>query len=416
MNIPAGSPLEVSLMFDRTAGAGTVARLALADRRVQLEWAPDVIRTGLRISPIQYPSEAGLQGARGDAFEGLHGFLADSLPEGWGYHLMRRRLRELGIRIEELDVLSRLALVGDEGRGALVYSPSCAPDADVQALDLDALAAASRAVLEGSEAELADTLAKLAGPSGGARPKVHVGFDGQGRISVSPSETAEGHDAWIVKFAALNDPLDMGSMEAAYAVMAKTAGVTMSEHRLLPAKTGPGYFAARRFDRPARGRRLHMVSLAGAIEAPPSLPQSYDTFLRATQAITRHAVDVQQAFRRMVFNVLACNRDDHTRQHAYLMDAAGDWRLAPAYDLTWSPGPGGEHYLDVAGEGRRPTREHVQRLGALHGLPPAAINRTIDEVAAATAQWDEVADSLGVTARSRAEVAVDLRRVRADFG
>nr|QQZ51606.1 HipA domain-containing protein [Phenylobacterium glaciei] len=101
---------------------------------------------------------------------------------------------------------------------------------------------------------------------------------------------------------------------------------------------------------PAPGRRLHMVSLSGAIEVRPSLLSSYDTFLRATHAITRHAEDVAAAYRRTVFNVLACNRDDHTRQHSFLMSERGDWRLAPAYDLTFSAGPGGEHYLDIEGK------------------------------------------------------------------
>lgn len=104
-----------------------------------------------------------------------------------------------------------------------------------------------------------------------------------------------------------------------------------------------------------------MISLAGAIEASPLLPSAgYDMFLRATHAITRHAEDVSEAFRRMVFNVLACNRDDHTRQHSYLMSRAGEWRLAPAYDLTFSLGPGGEHYMDIEGEGRNPTQAHVE--------------------------------------------------------
>jgi serine/threonine-protein kinase HipA len=128
-------------------------------------------------------------------------------------------------------------------------------------------------------------------------------------------------------------------------------------------------------------------------------------FLRATLAITRHAADVAAAFRRMVFNVLASNRDDHVRQHSYLMDAAGTWRLAPAYDLTYSAGPGGEHYLDVEGEGRRPTRTHVRALGKRHGFDKAAVDAIIDEVAAALAGWPRFADDAGVTQASKADIA-----------
>ena len=159
-----------------------------------------------------------------------------------------------------------------------------------------------------------------------------------------------------------------------------------------------------------------MVSLAGAVEAPtePGIV-SYDTFLRATQAITRRKPDVEAAFRRMVFNILASNRDDHTRQHAYLMDAGGDWRLAPAYDLTHAPGPGGEHYLDIGGEGRNPTRAHILRLGARHGLDGKAVTVVVEEVRAAVARWPVFGDAAGVTKASAEEIAGAHARVWAAF-
>jgi serine/threonine-protein kinase HipA len=197
--------------------------------------------------------------------------------------------------------------------------------------------------------------------------------------------------------------------------MAESAGLTLSAHRLLPAKSGPGYFATRRFDRPDGGGRLHMVSLAGAIEAPSDAPSSYDLFLRATRAITRRADDVAAAFRRMVFNVLACNRDDHTRQHAYLMDASGEWRLAPAFDLTYAPGPGGEHYLDIEGEGRRPTRAQITSLGKTHGLDARSIRAVIEDVTAAVADWPIQAKRASVSKDSTKMVDAALARVMADF-
>jgi serine/threonine-protein kinase HipA len=133
----------------------------------------------------------------------------------------------------------------------------------------------------------------------------------------------------------------------------------------------------------------------------------YDGFLRATMAITRHAGDLEQAFRRMVFNVLAHNRDDHARQHSYLMDPQGNWRLSPAYDLTFSNGPGGEHYLAVEGEGRAPTRAHVQALGRRHGLTDRVVAQIIDTVRAATASWPQFAGENEVRT-SAAEIAQRL--------
>jgi serine/threonine-protein kinase HipA len=328
---------------------------------------------------------------------------------------MHKRLAKLSIDIAALSPLERLALVGNHGRGALVFQPATTPADDIETLDLDALAKDATALLTGEESRLADTLAGLAGGSGGARPKVHVGFDGQGHISVGQGEVAAGHTAWIVKFPAPSDPADIGPIEEAYACMAEAAGLIVSAHRLLAAKSGPGYFATRRFDRPDDGGRLHMVSLAGAIEAPSDAPSSYDLFLRATRAITRRADDVAAVFRRMVFNILACNRDDHTRQHAYLMGPAGEWRLAPAFDLTYALGPGGEHYLDIEGEGRRPTRAQVMSLGKKHGLDTRRVAAVIAEVSAAVADWRTQAKKAGVSKDSVKMIGDAHARVMADF-
>jgi len=416
MKLAPGTPLAVALAFDPTEARVPVGRLALDAGLAQIEWSQAVIARKLAVAGLLYPPEAGLHGARGRSFDGLHGFLADSLPEGWGYLLMRKRLAKLGIDIAGLTSLERLALVGEHGRGALVFEPATTPPEDMASLDLDLLAEEATALLTGKEVNLADTLAGLAGGSGGARPKVHVGFDGRGGISVGDGEIAPGHAAWIVKFRAPEDPIDIGPIEQAYALMAKAAGLIMSEHRLIDAKRGPGYFATRRFDRPDGGGRLHMISLAGAIEAPSNIPStSYDMFLRATRSITRRADDVSAVFRRMVFNVLACNRDDHTRQHAYLMDQNGDWRLAPAYDLTYSPGPGGEHYMDIDGEGRRPTRAHIAALGERHRYSAKQVATVIDEVSGAVADWPKFAKEAGVSAASTKAIGDAHARVWADF-
>lgn len=398
MKLAPGTPLEVGLLLDEQRPPLPVGRVAIASGLAVLEWSPEAIAAGHCIDPYLYPAEPGLHAARGRAFEGLHGFLADSLPDAWGRLLMKRRLEKLGVRLEALSPVDRLALVGTGGRGALVYHPATTPHNDVGTIDLDALAEQSRALILGDEGALVEKLAQLGGASGGARPKVHIGFAPGGAISVGPGETPRDHEAWIVKFRAINDPPDIGAVEQAYAQMARAAGITVASSRLIAARDNPGYFATRRFDRPAPGQRLHMVSLAGAIEARPDMPSiDYDGFLRATLAITRHAGDVEEAFRRMVFNILAHNRDDHSRQHSYLMGSDAAWRLAPAYDLTFSAGPGNEHYLAVEGEGRSPTQQHVMALGKRHGLSDRAIGDIIALVRSAISDWPGLATELGVT-------------------
>lgn len=138
---------------------------------------------------LLYPPAPGLIEARGRAFDGLHGFLADSVPDAWGTLLMKRRVERLGTRWETLDPVDRLALVGEQGRGAPVFAPATTPPAEVDVLDLTVLAARSRSILLGEDASLSDTLAALGGASGGARPKVHIGFGPDGRISIDDGET-----------------------------------------------------------------------------------------------------------------------------------------------------------------------------------------------------------------------------------
>ena len=420
MKLAPGTPLAVGLLTDETVAPRSVGRLAIASELAQLEWSAEVIAKSLPIAPLHYPAEPGLHPARSRIFEGLHGFLSDCLPDAWGMLLLKRRLQRMGHRFEDLDAVDRLALVGSRGRGALVFQPETLGFEASCTIDLDALADESRQVLLGEETELEALLARLGGGSGGARPKVHVAIDADGKLSAGDELAAVGSKnagaEWIVKFAATNDPADIGPLEEAYARMARAAGIVMAETRLIPSANGPGHFATRRFDRPAPGKRLHMVSLGGALEASPHMPSvDYDGFLKATLAITYSMADVEQAFRRMVFNVLSRNRDDHVRQHAYLMDDQGNWRLAPAFDLTFSNGPGGEHYMAVLGEGRTITREHVEKLAKAHGISRKRVVSFIDDVRAALADWTAHARDAGVE-MSIATVSEGMARVIQQFG
>ena len=408
MKLAPGTPLDILLLTDEHAEPQHVGRLAMADGLAQLEWSADAIASGHALSPLHYPLETGLLAARTREFGGLHGFLADSLPDAWGALLLKRRLQKLGHRYEDLNPVDRLALVGSRGRGALTFHPATLDAGEgAGAIDLDLLADEARQVLLGEEGELDALLERLGGGSGGARPKVHVGIAADGGVYAGDELAGEGGTAateWIVKFPALTDPADIGPVEEAYARMARAAGIAMVETRLIPS-AGRAHFATRRFDRPTPGKRLHMVSLGGAVEASPHMPSlDYDGFLRAVLAITRDVRDVEQAFRRMVFNVLAHNRDDHVRQHAFLMDRKGVWSLAPAFDLTYSHGPGGEHYMAVMGEGRDITRVHVEALGERHGIAAKRTAAIVDNVRAALAGWQAHA----------AECGVDLSRVQID--
>jgi serine/threonine-protein kinase HipA len=326
-----------------------------------------------------------------------------------------------GQSFSALNPVDQLALVGRQGRGAFIFQPESLSVADsVNAIDLDALADETRAILLGEASIIDDMMARLGGGSGGARPKVHVSLYNDGRIGVGDQRPGEGARSaasqWIIKFPALSDPPDIGPVEEAYARMAQLAGIAMAETRLIPSANGPGHFATRRFDRPGENKRVHMISLGGAMEASPQMPSlDYDGFLKATLSITRDMRDVEQAFRRMVFNVLSHNRDDHVRQHAYLMDETGQWHLSPAFDLTFSNGPGGEHYMAVMGEGRAVTRAHVEALGRKHGLTAKRIDQIIGDVTQALQHWPAIAIDTGVGG-SFNEIERRLEAVSAAFG
>jgi serine/threonine-protein kinase HipA len=394
---------------DGTQAPLTCGRVAMAGQRAALEWTPTEIDRGSCLDPLRYPLTPGLIEARSDALGGLHGFLADSLPDAWGMRLLARRLRRDGVGLETLSCIQRLSLVGHHGRGALLYDP-CNEDmaedlVSERTADIDGLARAASLIMtstDTSESEQVTRLLELLGSgSGGARPKAHVDLNGE---------------AWIVKFPGPSDPVDIGPIEEVYLQMARTCGLEGMSSRLIASSQGPGWFATKRFDRTQGGGRIHMVSLCGALEAPSGITAiGYDTFLRATMAITRNVIDVEAVFLRMIFNILSCNRDDHSRQHAFLQDSKGDWCLAPAFDLTFSHGPGGEHELDIAGEARKPTGTHVLNLAKHHGVAPRKIEVMIDAVRSALTGWEHLAKQTGVSATSRTDIAATLAKIDRDF-
>ena len=312
--------LEVQL--DISGKNPVVGRLAWRDHRALFEFDTAFVERGLPLSPLRLPLAPGVQTAPREPFRGLFGVFADCLPGSYGRLLIDRRLRAMGRDPNALTPLDRLALVGERGFGALRFVPADTLEAGPPSFtDLDRLQTEALAVIAGQPSELLAVLQRLGGSAGGARPKAQIWLsEGSDRIETQPMS---GSDAWLVKFRAPSDPDDIGAIEAAYASMARAAGVEIAPYRLLPSRIGAGHFASRRFDRYASGP-LHRHSLAGLLEADPDgASVSYREFLRATQFLTRDIRAVEAAFRRMVFNVAAHNRDDHARNHAFLMNAAG---------------------------------------------------------------------------------------------
>lgn len=388
-----------------------VGRLAKTDRGALFQYDGAFPRSTHDISPLRLKEPPGSTVIEAPAtpFDGLHGVFDDSLPDGWGRLLMDRKLLEIGIHPRMVSNLDRLAWIGRRGMGALRYRPEHQGlvEEDKGGVDLDSLAAASRAVLAGSAEVVIDELLRVGGSPGGARPKALIGKSDEGQLIHGADDLPDGFSHWLVKFRAKEDLIDAGAIEYAYAFMAAAAGIDVPDVILLPSADSPGHFAIRRFDR-LGPRRTHMHTAAGLLNASHRWPSlTYEDLLRATMALTRDQRQVDQMFARMVFNVLAWNRDDHTKNHAFLMDDGGAWTVSPAYDLTFTPG--GEHALTIAGEGARPTEEHLRRAARSAGVRQEIVEDCLERTKSAIARWSEFAKTAGVSREGAAAIGKTLR-------
>lgn len=401
-------PVTVLNVFLDGRARRKVGRLAVQARRILFEYDPAFLASGLELSPFQLPARPGVKAGDPALFDGLFGVFNDSLPDGWGRLLLDRAVERAGIDRGDLTPLDRLAHVGRGGMGALSYEPDhSAKGREPIVLALDGIARDAATVLAGEEGPVIEGLLSLNGSSAGARPKVvaQVSAD-RTRIIHGPAELPAGYAHWMIKFPAQIDEADSGAVEYAYSLMARDAGLDMPETHLFTARR-KRYFGIHRFDRDG-DRRIHMSSLSGLLHADHRLPSlDYDSLLKATLLLTRDVTEAEKAFRLACFNVLAHNRDDHAKNVSFLLDeGTGQWRLAPAYDLTFSSGPGGEQSMMVMGEGRAPGPDHLIALAKKHDLRHGAA--ILDAVRAAIARWPAHADAAGVTRKTAQKIAARI--------
>ena len=326
-------------------GAPTrLGRLGLSAKgKVALEVeAPDLLQT---LSPfVMRPREHRvIYPAYGEeqfqAFHGLFGLFADSLPDSFGMEVVRRKL---GARDFATGPLEILAYLGEWGRGAIHYEPSLTASEGEELFDIGELFEQSIRVRDGEHLDLNDPISHAMGTAGGTRPKAFVVMREGGELRALRSMTAKlrpGESSWMVKFDCtghFSGRIDHETrIEAAYFDAALLAGIDVPEFQGLTVNDR-FHLATRRFDRAVGGSPLHVHTLWGLLQAPyGSELASYDSLIRAAIRITRDSRTAEQVFRRLAFNVLAINKDDHPKQHGFLFDGR-DWSLAPAYDLTFS--------------------------------------------------------------------------------
>lgn len=396
MNVNPIKHINVGLRFDSTTIP--VGRLAIHDKRIYFEYDSAFMRLGINISPIKCPVAPGVKTFDRDLFEGLAGVFNDSLPDGWGRLLLDRHMRTHGIMPESLTPLDRLASIGCWGMGALVYEPDCSMDDSSDVLDLDVIAAYSEQVLSGESTDILDELILLNGSSAGARPKAMIGVNSNKNTIIHGAQTlSDEFEPWLVKFPNRNDGYDAGAIEYVYALMATEVGVEMESVYLFQTKKMAGYFATKRFDR-KQSKRLHVHTACGLLHSDFRTPNlDYEDLMALTLHMTKDIREVERMYRLAVFNVLSYNRDDHAKNFSFLMNEQGQWTMSPAYDLTFSSGPGGEQSTMVLGEGKNPGVDHLMALGLKVGLASSFIKDAIERTQSALRQWNHLAKEYNVS-------------------
>lgn len=319
------------------------------NRLCAFQYDKEWLATGFSVSPLDLPLKPGLFIAKPEPFWGNFGIFEDSLPDGYGRYLLNRLLKKQGVNDNDLTPLQRLSIVGTSGMGALCYIPETYVGEEKTLPELDDLQKMALNVLSEKSDEDEEVLYFNSGNSGGCRPKCLL-------------QDAEG--SWLVKFRHTYDPKNMGAMEFRYNEIARKCGITVPDFKLMEGK----YFACKRFD-VENGVRLH-IATAGALLSESILQPrlEYKTLLHLTGYLTQDPKQVDEMFRRMVFNVLTENKDDHAKNFTFIC-REGVWSLAPAYDLTQcSNGYNGEHATSVNNQGN-PTLEDMLAVGETIRIP-----------------------------------------------
>ncbi len=420
----------------------TIGAVALEDgaETASFEYDPAFVRSGIEIAPLTMPLARRIYSfpALGrEAFHGLPGLLADSLPDRFGNALINAWLATQGRSPDSFNAVERLCYTGTRGMGALEYLPTLGPARARRSthLEIDRLVELASEVLthrhtlqssfddDGSKAEALRDILRVGTSAGGARAKAVIAWNPTtNEVRSGQVKTDPGFTHWLIKFDGvsgnrdkeLEDPKGFGVIEYAYYRMAVDAGITMSECRLLE-ENHRRHFMTRRFDRQADGGKFHMQSLGALAHFDFNLAGAY-AYEQALLAIRRLGLPmnaVEEQFRRMVFNIVARNQDDHVKNIAFLMDKTGQWSLSPAFDVTYSFQPTGKwtstHQMTLNGKRDGFTLEDFRTCAEAVSMQRGRAEAILEEVRSVVGHWPEYAKEAGVSADWRDRIARTLR-------
>lgn len=413
---------------------GAVSQASAGDTGV-FQYTPEFARAAIEPAPLRMPlrpAPYSFPALGFESFRGLPGMLADSLPDDFGNAVIDAWCARHGRDPDSFSAVERLCYIGARGMGALEFQPSLGPATAVaEQLQVSALVELAQEILSersGLDTSLANAHAAggiedilLVGSSaGGARPKAVIAYDPHtGAVRSGQLDAPQGFEHWIIKFDGIDAGREVGgsrgygAIEYAYAKMAEAAGVQMAQSRLLE-EGGRRHFMTRRFDRDGN-RRLHMQSLAALVHADFRLAgaYSYEQALRVIRALDLSSAAIEEQFRRMVFNIVARNQDDHVKNIAFLMTPDGRWALSPGFDLTYAYNPSGrwtrQHQMSLAGKRDGFTVADLQSCARTASMARGAAVRILREVVDAVAGWRAIAADAGVPDDTAAAIAAQHR-------
>lgn len=388
------------------------------------------LKSGIELSPIMMPLSSQIYSFPGlseETFRGLPGMLADSLPDKFGTRIVDEYLAKQGRTVQGLTAVERLCYVGSRGMGALEYVPQKGMDFSDQSIDIDALAVLADKILSErkdvsikADEHAMEQLIKVGTSAGGARAKALIAWHEEtGDIRSGQVDVGKGYSYWLLKFGTLKNNKDKdvetdvpeyAKIEYAYYLMTKEAGINMAESKLIETAQGI-HFATKRFDREAEtGGKIHMQSLGGLTHYDFNIPgaNSYEQAAHIMYRLKLSQVDIEQLFRRMVFNEVSKNYDDHVKNISFLMDRKGYWRLAPAYDMTFSYNRNSiwtsRHQMSINGKQENLEVEDFIACGKNMNISDKKIKDIIHQVVAAVREWSKYAEQAGISESHMTEI------------
>lgn len=395
---------KIQVKFCGWGQSWLLGELASDGPNTLFEYSADARVKGVELSKIRMPLSV-------DTYRGfpreqmqLPGLIADAMPDGWGVLLMDRFFRkQFERRPHQVSALDRLAFIGDRAMGALSFAPATDIELAPQRLNLVELARDIQQVVVDKDTTALKQLVLLGASPHGARPKVLVQYDEHSGV-ISTDESALG-TPWLFKFPRGNEHKEVCAIECLYLEMARRCELDVPATRYFDLGPKTAAFGIKRFDR-FDGMRVPIHTLAGALNIDFRVPNtSYDTLLRTTRALTLSEVEVLKAYERCVFNVVFNNRDDHTKNFSFRMDGSLAWNVSPCYDLTYCPGPGGYHQMDVEGEALSPAKPHLLKLASSNGIRPSRAQAIVDRVVTVARQFQNAAKDYPIRKTTVSEIA-----------